>query len=122
QQSTSAKDQRERNGGSSGQAGSRLVETLRPATDDGKAAGDVAQLTLTVRQSYISNYETGERRLDAVELILVCNAIGLDPAGVVEQVAEVVTQSPPKVIRSKRASPKVPGPGTKRKGPRKRKE
>lgn len=92
---------------------------------DGRISSGLTQVELAeklkVRQSYISNYETGERRLDAVELILVCNAIGLDPAGVIEQVAEVVTESPPKVIRSKRASPKVPGPATKRKGPRKRK-
>ena len=42
-------DQRERDGASSGQAALRLVETLRRATDDGKAAGDVAQLTLTTK-------------------------------------------------------------------------
>jgi transcriptional regulator with XRE-family HTH domain len=29
-------------------------------------------------QSYVSKYETGERRLDIIELIDVCKAIGCD--------------------------------------------
>lgn len=31
-------------------------------------------------QSFVSRYETGERRLDIVEYIEVCAAIGVDPA------------------------------------------
>lgn len=30
-------------------------------------------------QSFVSKYESGERRLDVVEFIHVCNALGLDP-------------------------------------------
>ncbi|MDK2973500.1 MAG: hypothetical protein PWP23_3255 [Candidatus Sumerlaeota bacterium] len=74
---------------------------------------------LKVRQSYVSNYETGERRLDVVEFILVCGAIGLDPAGVVEQVAAVVTDSPPKVIKAKAGTAKAQA-AKSRKGPRRR--
>lgn len=75
---------------------------------------------LKVRQSYVSNYETGERRLDVVEFILVCRAIGLDPSGVLEFVAEVVVASPPKVIKTKADTAKTKA-AQSRKGPRKRK-
>lgn len=98
--------------------------TLLDILIDGRVASGLTQVELAeklmVRQSYVSNYETGERRLDAVELILVCDAIGLDPAGVIEQVAEVVLTSPPEVIRRKRAAPKKPRATAARKGPRKR--
>lgn len=30
-------------------------------------------------QSYVSKYERGERRIDLIEFIEICNAIGLDP-------------------------------------------
>ncbi len=32
---------------------------------------------LSVPQSYVSKYETGERRLDFVETVYVCEALGL---------------------------------------------
>ena len=31
-------------------------------------------------QSFVSRYETGERRLDVVEYLEVCKCIGVDPA------------------------------------------
>lgn len=30
-------------------------------------------------QSYVSKFETGERRLDLIEFIVVCDALGRDP-------------------------------------------
>lgn len=41
-------------------------------TDLGKAVGR--------SQSFVSNYERGQRRLDLPDLILVCRAMGVDPA------------------------------------------
>lgn len=38
---------------------------------------DVAA-TLGLPQSYVSKYESGERRLDFVETVLVCEALGTD--------------------------------------------
>lgn len=38
------------------------------------------------RQTFVSKFELGERRLDAAELIVVCRAIGLDPAEIIKLV------------------------------------
>ena len=99
-------------------------KVLLDALIEGRIGSGLTQVELAeklkVRQSYVSNYETGERRLDVVEFILVCGAIGLDPTGIVEQVAEVVAASPPKVIKTKAGTAKTRA-ATSRKGPRKRK-
>jgi transcriptional regulator with XRE-family HTH domain len=34
-------------------------------------------------QSYVAKYEGGERRLDVVEFLAVCDAIGVDPVRIV---------------------------------------
>jgi len=90
---------------------------------DGRVGAGLTQVEvaekLRVRQSYVSNYETGERRLDVVEFVLVCAVIGLDPAGVMEQVAEAVATSPPKILKAKRKSTGTK-PSKVRRGPRKR--
>ena len=36
-------------------------------------------------QSYVSNYETGERRLDVVEFMDVAKAIGFDPKAMLRE-------------------------------------
>ena len=35
-------------------------------------------------QSFVAKYEGGERRLDVVEFLTVCQAIGSDPAKIVK--------------------------------------
>ena len=40
---------------------------------------DVAK-TLGVHQSYVSKYESGERRLDVIELREICEALEISPA------------------------------------------
>jgi transcriptional regulator with XRE-family HTH domain len=52
-----------------------LVETRRKA---GLNQTDVAQ-RLGKPQSYVAKYEGGERRLDVVEFLAVCDAVGVDP-------------------------------------------
>lgn len=39
-------------------------------------------------QSYVSKYERGERRLDVVELIDVCECLSVDPCDVIRQLGE----------------------------------
>lgn len=40
---------------------------------------------LKVPQSYISKYETGERRLDFVETLEICTALEIDPAAFIQE-------------------------------------
>jgi transcriptional regulator with XRE-family HTH domain len=61
-----------------------LVEGRRSA---GLRQADLAEL-LGKPQSFVSKYETGERRLDVVELLVVSRSIGLDPHILIERIAE----------------------------------
>ncbi|HEV2595768.1 MAG TPA: helix-turn-helix transcriptional regulator [Sphingomicrobium sp.] len=38
-------------------------------------------------QQFVSEYESGERRLDAIEFADICDKLGLDPAAVLDEVA-----------------------------------
>lgn len=39
-------------------------------------------------QSFVSKFETGERHLDVIEFIDVCQAMGADPRAVIDKVAK----------------------------------
>jgi transcriptional regulator with XRE-family HTH domain len=52
----------------------QLLRTVR--LEAGLRQEDLAQL-LGRRQAYVSKYELGERRLDLLELIAVCDSIGI---------------------------------------------
>jgi len=55
----------------------RLRELLRQIrTEAGLRQGDLARL-LKQSQSFVSKYESGERRLDLLELQQICKAVGL---------------------------------------------
>lgn len=56
------------------------------------AAREKAELTQTEvsakldrPQSFVAKYEGGERRLDVVEFVQVCDAIGIDPRAVLRE-------------------------------------
>ena len=51
-----------------------LLKTLR--VEKGLTQADLAK-RLGLPQSYVSKYEIGERRLDFVETVLVCDALGI---------------------------------------------
>ena len=55
----------------------RLTEMLREArTTAGLTQAELAA-KIKVPQSFVSKYESGERRLDVLELRAVCNALGV---------------------------------------------
>lgn len=62
----------------------RLVAARREA--------DVTQQELAARlgrpQSFVSKYERRERRLDVVELIEICQALGMGAAGIVQDLEQ----------------------------------
>lgn len=57
-----------------------------------KDAG-VSQVELANRlgkpQSFVSAYEGGQRRIDVIELQLVCDALGIDAGELFQQITEV---------------------------------
>jgi transcriptional regulator with XRE-family HTH domain len=52
--------------------------------DAGLTQAEVAKRLRRV-QSFVSKYELGERRLDVVDFIAVCDCLGVDPADVLRQ-------------------------------------
>ena len=54
---------------------------------------DVAN-ALGVHQSFVSKYETGERRLDVIELRRVCRALRLPLAIFLEQLERILSRRP----------------------------
>lgn len=68
----------------------RLLSALRQAR---KEAG-VTQAQLAVKlekpQSFVSKYEHGERRLDAIELLGLCRQLGIDPYSLLREVEQDV--------------------------------
>jgi transcriptional regulator with XRE-family HTH domain len=59
----------------------------------GRRAADLTQQGAATKlgrpQSFVAKYETGERRLDVVELIEVCEVIGLDPQHLIAELVRV---------------------------------
>lgn len=60
-----------------------LVEARERA---GRTQAEIAA-KLRRPQSFVSKYESGERRLDVVEFIQICRAIGVDPAAIFRRIS-----------------------------------
>lgn len=58
-----------------------------------RKAADLTQVALAKKlrraQSFVSNYENGERRLDLVEFLDIAHAIGFDPARFVSELDRI---------------------------------
>lgn len=63
-------------------------EQMREALSKARKSRGLTQSVLAERlgkpQSFVSKYENGERRLDVVEFLSVCEALELDPAKEIE--------------------------------------
>lgn len=57
-------------------------------------------------QSFVSKYETSERRLDVLELVEVCEALGIDPRVLVATLSKTATErkDAPDDVARRRAS------------------
>jgi len=42
-------------------------------------------------QSFVAKYEGGERRIDVVEFVTICQAIGADPTKILKALAKVIS-------------------------------
>src|SRR5688572_30172539 len=68
-------------------------------------------LALGREQNYVARIETGQRRVDLVELVQICRACGTDPEGRILDLVRKMAGARPK---PKPKAPKVPKAGRKR--------
>ena len=61
----------------------KLYKAVGDALAEARAAAGVKQVDLARRlrkpQSFISSYENGQRRVDVLELVRICEELGADP-------------------------------------------
>lgn len=60
-----------------------LIEQLVVARRAARLSQSGLALILGRHQQFVSRYETGERRLDAVEFVDIARALGRDPAAMI---------------------------------------
>lgn len=70
---------------------SEPYEALLRALIEGRRSAGFRQIDLADRlgkpQSFISKFETGERRLDIVEFLVIAKTIGLDPHALIDRIS-----------------------------------
>ena len=54
-----------------------LLEVVRELRRQANFTQDQLARSMGVKQAFISKYETGERRLDFLDLIAICDALGV---------------------------------------------
>jgi transcriptional regulator with XRE-family HTH domain len=70
----------------------RLRAILKKARKEQGLTQQELAIRLKRKQSFVTKYETGERRLDVIEFLEIASALGRDPA---ELLAEVVKAPKP---------------------------
>jgi len=63
-----------------------LRKLLVSARENSELTQAGVSASLGLPQSFVSKYENGERRLDVIEFIHVCLAIGIDPASIIVEI------------------------------------
>ena len=62
---------------------------LRSLLIQARESAGLTQVELSGRlgrpQSFVSKYENGERRLDVIEFVQVCNALGINPCSILNK-------------------------------------
>ncbi|MDX0908927.1 helix-turn-helix domain-containing protein [Sinorhizobium medicae] len=65
-----------------------MIELLVQARKDAGITQVELGRRIGQRQTFVSKFELGERRLDAAEFVTVCRAIGADPHGLIRRAEE----------------------------------
>jgi transcriptional regulator with XRE-family HTH domain len=77
-----------------GEEHERLARRLREVLIEARKTADIKQVDLAKAlgrsQSFVSNYERGERRVDVPELVLIAQALGVDPQELMETLLQPV--------------------------------
>ena len=67
-----------------------MYESLQKALVEARQSKGLTQTEIAVRlgkpQSFVSKYESGERRLDVVEFIEVCQVLSIKPNGILNKI------------------------------------
>lgn len=70
-----------------------LYATFEQALVDARLENALTQSQVAARlgkpQSYVSKYESGERRLDVVEFLEVCKSINIKPDSIIEKLGAI---------------------------------
>jgi transcriptional regulator with XRE-family HTH domain len=74
-------------------AGARLRELLTEARSNGGLTQQDVASRLNRPQSFVSKYESGERRLDVVEFLDVCAALQVEAVKVLRQIEIIRSQT-----------------------------
>ena len=73
-----------------GEEHERLARRLREVLIEARKAADIKQVNLAKAlgrsQSFVSNYERGERRVDVPEFILIARELGVEARELLEQI------------------------------------
>lgn len=62
-----------------------LLELLRELRKQRKLTQDQLARAMGVKQAFVSKYETGERRLDFLDLVAICDVMGISMVKFVEK-------------------------------------
>lgn len=67
-----------------------LIAALAQARKDSGLSQAALAARLRCQQSLIARIESGERRIDVIELVVLARAVGADPAEIVGQLIDMV--------------------------------